>query len=95
MTESRRKGFMVIFDTLTDENFFVKKSSLFILNLVKVTATLGGYHYCQLICLISVLPFNFSYSSLPLFFLVTVVMSGIEGPLCKWTNVVKGWQYRW
>ena len=19
----------------------------------------------------------------------------MEGPLCKWTNVVHGWQYRW
>jgi len=22
-------------------------------------------------------------------------MAAIEGPLSKWTNVVKGWQYRW
>jgi len=22
-------------------------------------------------------------------------MNTLEGPLCKWTNVVKGWQYRW
>ena len=22
-------------------------------------------------------------------------IQGIQGPLSKWTNVVKGWQYRW
>lgn len=21
--------------------------------------------------------------------------TGMEGPLSKWTNVMKGWQYRW
>lgn len=23
------------------------------------------------------------------------MMIAMEGPLCKWTNVMKGWQYRW
>ncbi|XP_071852796.1 oxysterol-binding protein-related protein 9-like isoform X3 [Apostichopus japonicus] len=26
---------------------------------------------------------------------VSATALGLEGPLCKWTNVVKGWQYRW
>ncbi|KAJ8040051.1 Oxysterol-binding protein-related protein 9 [Holothuria leucospilota] len=26
---------------------------------------------------------------------VSTTALGLEGPLCKWTNVVKGWQYRW
>ena len=29
-------------------------------------------------------------------FVLAKTMTGImEGPLSKWTNVMKGWQYRW
>lgn len=28
-------------------------------------------------------------------FISKMEIQGIQGPLSKWTNVVKGWQYRW
>ena len=42
-------------------------------------------------------PFAVPPSTPPLeIFLQSVKMASImEGPLSKWTNVMKGWQYRW
>ena len=31
----------------------------------------------------------------PPFHVTTLAKMAMEGPLSKWTNVVKGWQYRW
>ena len=39
--------------------------------------------------------FQMDWIKIHIFPLLTFRMSIMEGPLSKWTNVMKGWQYRW